>query len=127
MVCDWGMSSLGPLAFGENADHIFLGRDITRTQNYGEKTADSIDGEIAAIVDCECSRARKILEERRSELDNLAKRLLDEETVDGAAVYALVGREVKVDKPEPEETRKVKPSGRKQKPNTQAADRDEKS
>ena len=37
MVCDWGMSGMGPVAYGENQDHIFLGKEITRDQNYSEK------------------------------------------------------------------------------------------
>jgi cell division protease FtsH len=91
MVCDWGMSNLGPVAFGENADHIFLGRDITRTQNYGEVTANGIDCEIARIIDGECSRARAIIEGRKTEMEALVRQLLEEETVAGSSVYALLG------------------------------------
>ncbi|MDR2667518.1 MAG: ATP-dependent zinc metalloprotease FtsH [Puniceicoccales bacterium] len=122
MVCDWGMSSLGPVAFGENADHIFLGRDITRTQNYGENTADAIDREIGEIVGAECTRAREILNKRRSELETLAKRLLEEETVDGAVIYQLVGREFNGYVQDSAEAKKAKPSGRKTKVSSQLDD-----
>lgn len=90
MVCDWGMSKLGPIAYGENQDHIFLGREISRSQNYSEKTAQKIDSEIYSIVDDGYQRARKILTEKRDLLDKLADALLTYETIDGMYVYDLV-------------------------------------
>jgi cell division protease FtsH len=90
MVCDWGMSPLGPVAYGENQDHIFLGREITRTQNYSEKTAQQIDSEIFKIIDEEYLRAKKILTEKRDCLKKLAEALLRYETVDGRLVYELI-------------------------------------
>lgn len=90
MVCDWGMSKLGPIAYGENQDHIFLGREISRSQNYSEKTAQKIDSEIYSIVDDGYQRARKILTEKRDLLDKLADALLTYETIDGVYVYDLV-------------------------------------
>ena len=47
MVCDWGMSDLGPIAFGENSDTVFLGREISRTQSHGDETARRIDEAVA--------------------------------------------------------------------------------
>jgi cell division protease FtsH len=90
MVCDWGMSPLGPVAYGENQDHIFLGREITRNQNYSEKTAQHIDGEIFKIIDDEYMRAKNILTEKRDCLKKLADALLRYETVDGRLVYDLL-------------------------------------
>jgi cell division protease FtsH len=90
MVCDWGMSPLGPVAYGENQDHIFLGREITRTQNYSEKTAQQIDGEIFKIIEEEYLRAKKILTDKRDCLKKLAEALLRYETIDGRLVYELV-------------------------------------
>jgi cell division protease FtsH len=90
MVCDWGMSPLGPVAYGENQDHIFLGRDISRTQNYSELTAQKIDGEIHTLVAEGHRRAVKILKEKRQILDKLAEALLKYETIDGLHVYDLV-------------------------------------
>ncbi|MDR3274209.1 MAG: ATP-dependent zinc metalloprotease FtsH [Puniceicoccales bacterium] len=90
MVCDWGMSPLGPVAYGENQDHIFLGREISRSQNYSEQTALKIDSEILSIVDVEYKRAQAILTERRALLDKLSEALLQYETIEGANVYELV-------------------------------------
>jgi cell division protease FtsH len=90
MVCDWGMSSLGPLAFGENQDHIFLGRDITRTQNYSEKTAQLIDEEVHRIVKEQYERAMKILRKHRDALQLIAETLLTHETIDGIHVYEVI-------------------------------------
>ncbi|MDR2735490.1 MAG: ATP-dependent zinc metalloprotease FtsH [Puniceicoccales bacterium] len=90
MVCDWGMSPLGPVAYGENQDHIFLGREITRTQNYSEKTAQQIDSEIFKIIDGEYSRAKEILTEKHDYLKKLAEALLRYETIEGRLVYELV-------------------------------------
>jgi cell division protease FtsH len=90
MVCDWGMSVLGPITYGENQDHIFLGRDISRSQNYSELTAQKIDQEVIAFVEEEHKRATKILTEKRKMLDKLAEALLKHETIDGEHVYDLV-------------------------------------
>ncbi|MDR1413472.1 MAG: ATP-dependent zinc metalloprotease FtsH [Puniceicoccales bacterium] len=90
MVCDWGMSPLGPIAYGENRDHIFLGRDISRSQNYSELTAQKIDAEVLAFVETEYGRATKILKKNRKILDKLAEALLKYETIDGLHVYDLV-------------------------------------
>ncbi|MDR0678648.1 MAG: ATP-dependent zinc metalloprotease FtsH [Puniceicoccales bacterium] len=90
MICDWGMGKMGPVALGENVDHIFLGRDITRTQNYSENTACAIDGEIVALIADECERARKILEEKRTAVEALVQLLLEKETVEGEEIYGLL-------------------------------------
>ncbi|MDR1438400.1 MAG: ATP-dependent zinc metalloprotease FtsH [Puniceicoccales bacterium] len=90
MVCDWGMSNLGPLAFGENQDHIFLGRDITRTQNYSEKTAQLIDDEVQRIVNEQYARGEKILQKHRETLNIVAEALILHETLDGVHIYEAV-------------------------------------
>ncbi|MDR2377135.1 MAG: ATP-dependent zinc metalloprotease FtsH [Puniceicoccales bacterium] len=90
MVCDWGMSPLGTVAYGDNRDHIFLGREISREQNYSEETAKKIDAEILKIVSGEKERARRILSERRDSLEKLAVALLQHETIEGRSVYELV-------------------------------------
>ncbi|HEX9785780.1 MAG TPA: ATP-dependent zinc metalloprotease FtsH, partial [Opitutaceae bacterium] len=72
MVCDWGMSPLGAVALGENQETLFLGREISRTQNYSESTAVKIDSEISRIVDEQHERAKKIVLEKRQALDVLA-------------------------------------------------------
>ncbi len=90
MVCDWGMSTLGPIAYGDNQDHIFLGREISRSQNYSEETATKIDLEILNIVEMEYKRAHQILTDKRPLLEKLAQALLKYETVEGSSVYELL-------------------------------------
>src|SRR5439155_493868 len=69
MVCEWCMSdTLGPLTFGKDEEHIFLGREVARAKDYSEETAQAIDVEIKRlIVDC-ATRARQILEENIEKL-----------------------------------------------------------
>jgi cell division protease FtsH len=90
MVCDWGMSPLGPIAFGENQDHIFLGREISRSQNFSEQTAQAIDRQISEIVQTQYTRAEKIIEEHRSALEKIAESLIQYETLEGKHVMEIV-------------------------------------
>ena len=100
MVCDWGMSEIGPIAFGENQDHIFLGKEIARDEHFSEKTAEFIDSEIKRIVDTELARARKIVAENRDKLDLIASELLIRETIDGSDVYKIAKGEFTPTDPE---------------------------
>ena len=91
MVCEWGMSrELGPVAFGKREEQIFLGRELTRTRNYSERTAERIDGEVRAIIDNNYNRARDILTRRRDGLDALAEALLERETLEGTEIDAVL-------------------------------------
>ncbi len=90
MVCDWGMSPLGPVAFGENQDHVFLGKEITRNQNYSEETAREIDAEIRKIVQEQFERAKDLLLKNQKALDVLAEALLEHETVEGKHVREIL-------------------------------------
>ena len=90
MVCDWGMSRMGPLAFGENQEHIFLGKEIAREQNYSERTAQQIDDAISEIVQEQYKRAQTILKEKEHCLEILAQALLQYETLEGKYVYEIV-------------------------------------
>ncbi|HTQ31136.1 MAG TPA: ATP-dependent zinc metalloprotease FtsH, partial [Opitutaceae bacterium] len=90
MVCDWGMSSLGPIAYGENQDTVFLGREITRTQNYSEETARKIDSEIHRIIDEQYKRAETVITEHRAALDKIAAALLEFETIEGKHVLEIL-------------------------------------
>jgi cell division protease FtsH len=90
MVCDWGMSPLGPIAFGDNHDTVFLGRDITRTENVSEETARRIDEEIQRIITEQYGRAKKIISERRPALDKIAAELLEHETLEGRHVLEIL-------------------------------------
>jgi cell division protease FtsH len=90
MVCDWGMSPLGPIAYGDNSDTVFLGREITRTENVSEETARKIDGEIQRIISEQYDRAKKIVGDRRSALDKIAEGLLEHETLEGRHVLEIL-------------------------------------
>jgi cell division protease FtsH len=90
MVCDWGMSLLGPVAYGENQDTVFLGREITRSQNYSEESARKIDAEVHRIIDEQYTRAKQIITERREALDKIAAALLEYETIEGRHVLEIL-------------------------------------
>src|SRR6266850_130520 len=91
MVCEWGMSDkLGPLTFGKNEEHIFLGREVARPKDYSEDTALVIDSEIKRIV-MECAtRAKQILEDNLEKLHALARALLERESLDGEEVARIL-------------------------------------
>ena len=90
MVCDWGMSDMGPVAYGENQDHIFLGKEITRDQNYSEKTAQRIDSEIYKIIDKQYKLSTELVTERRDALEKIAQALLEYETIEGKHVDEII-------------------------------------
>jgi cell division protease FtsH len=90
MVCDWGMSPLGPIAYGDNTDTVFLGREITRTDNVSEETARKIDAEIQRIISEQLDRARKIIGDRRAALEKIAEALLEHETIEGRHVLEIL-------------------------------------
>ena len=90
MVCDFGMSELGPIAMGDNQDTVFLGRDITRSQHVSEDTARRIDGAVSEIIATEFKRAEKILGEHRAALDKVAESLLEHETIEGMHVLEII-------------------------------------
>jgi cell division protease FtsH len=91
MVCEWGMSEkLGPLTFGKREEHIFLGREFARQQDYSEETAVLIDAEVKQIVVDSATRARQILEERLAKLHSLAQALLEHESLDGEEIARIL-------------------------------------
>ena len=90
MVCEWGMSDLGPLTFGKNEEQIFLGREISRHKDYSEKTAIKIDDEVRGIVSTSDLKSREILKGHREELVRLAEALLEYETLDAAEIKAVI-------------------------------------
>jgi cell division protease FtsH len=90
MVCEWGMSELGPLSFGKNDEPVFLGRDFAQRADYSEDTAIRIDREVERIVNDATERARVILTEHRAVLDLLAQQLLEIETIEGGEVYKMI-------------------------------------
>ncbi len=90
MVCEWGMSSLGPVAFGENQQNLFLGREIARTQSISEATLQNIDREIRDIIDRQYERAEKIISENAEAHKKIAEALLEYETLDGVHVKEIL-------------------------------------
>ncbi|MFZ9990906.1 MAG: ATP-dependent zinc metalloprotease FtsH [Opitutales bacterium] len=90
MVCDWGMSDLGPIAFGENSDTVFLGREISRTQSHSDATARRIDEAISAIVQEQYARAEKLIADNAEAHRKVAEALLEHETLDGVHVMEIL-------------------------------------
>ena len=91
MVCEWGMSEkLGPLSFGKEDEAIFLGREIQRSKDYSEKTAESIDEEIKRIVMEGYERAETIIRENRDALEAITEALIERESIDGNEVDMLI-------------------------------------
>jgi cell division protease FtsH len=91
MVTRWGFSKeLGAVSYGENQDEVFLGMSVARTQNVSEATAQKIDQEIRRLVEEGHTEARRMLEERRGDLEILAKGLLEFETLSGDEIKDLL-------------------------------------
>ena len=90
MVCEWGMSDLGPLAFGKKEEAIFLGREIAQHRDYSEDTAIKIDQEVRRIVTTSYATARNILETNRDTLERIALALLDREVLDAIELKLLM-------------------------------------
>jgi cell division protease FtsH len=101
MVCEWGMSPLGPLTFGKKEEAIFLGREIAQHRDYSEDTAIKIDAEVRSIVNLGYSRARNILETNREALQRVAQGLLDREVLDAIELKLLMDGKPLPEKPPP--------------------------
>jgi cell division protease FtsH len=95
MVCEWGMSDLGPLTFGKKEEQIFLGREISQHRDYSEDTAIKIDNEVRKLVNQGYETAKSILEGSRDTLQKIAAALLEREVLDASEVMLLVeGKEL---------------------------------
>ncbi len=95
MVCEWGMSTLGPLTFGKKEEQIFLGREIAQHRDYSEDTAIKIDLEVRRLVDEGYRKAKSILAENREVLTKIAMALLEREVLDANEIKLLVdGKEL---------------------------------
>jgi len=90
MVCEWGMSELGPLSFGKKEEQIFLGREISQHRDYSEETAIRIDEEVKRIINNAYSRARAIIEQHANALMIVAEALLEREVLDGGEVRTIM-------------------------------------
>jgi cell division protease FtsH len=90
MVCEYGMSELGPLTFGKKEEQIFLGREIAQHRDFSEETAIRIDSEVRKIVTEQYERAGKIISENRDTMVRLAEALLEHESLDGVQIRRIV-------------------------------------
>ena len=90
MVCDWGMSELGMISFGDKQDQVFLGKELSRAQNYSEETARKIDSSIKEIIDQQYDRAKQILTENIDSLHAAANALLEFETIEGKHIHEII-------------------------------------
>ncbi len=91
MVTRLGMSEkMGPIAFEEGSEQVFLGRDIGRQHVYSEKTLQDIDGEVKRIVSEQLDRANRLLEGHKDQVETLAAALLERETLDAVEFQMLM-------------------------------------
>ncbi len=90
MVCEWGMSDLGPLTFGKKEEQIFLGREIAQHRDYSEDTAIKIDQEVRKLVNNGYNTAKQILSDNRDTLEKIARALIEREVLDANEIKILV-------------------------------------
>ena len=90
IVCEYGMSDLGPLTFGKKEEQIFLGREISQHRDYSEDTAIKIDLEVQKIVNGQYKRAENIIAENKDAMIRLAEALLEYETLDAVQIRRVV-------------------------------------
>jgi cell division protease FtsH len=107
MVTRFGMSDeLGPIAYGENQEEVFLGHSVSRQQNVSESTAQKIDAEVRRIIDEAYQRSKQILTDHIDDLHTIANGLLEYETLTGEEIKGLLRGEPPVRTPyeEPDQT-----------------------
>jgi len=97
MVCEWGMSELGPVTFGKKEQEIFLGREFAQHGDFSEATAVEIDKEVRRILDKAYKAAHEIISTNKGALDRIARKLLERETLDGVEVNAIITEETGTD------------------------------
>jgi cell division protease FtsH len=90
MVCEWGMSDLGPITFGKKEEQIFLGREIAQHRDFSEATAIKIDQEVRRFVDRGYKSATDILASNRETLKRIAEALLEREVLDASEIKMLI-------------------------------------
>ena len=89
---------LGTVAYGENEDEVFLGRQIARQQHMSEETAKKVDNEVKKIIDTSYERAKKVLTEKIDDLHKIAKALLVYETLTGDEIRDLILKNIQPEK-----------------------------
>jgi cell division protease FtsH len=90
MVCEYGMSEMGPLTFGKKEEQIFLGREIAQHRDFSEETAIRIDEQVRKIVTAQFDRAKAIIEDNRDTMVRLAECLLERESLDGVEIRRVI-------------------------------------
>ncbi len=90
MVCQWGMSELGPLTYGERDDLIFLGKDLAMHKNFSEKTAEMIDAEVKKIINRNFKRSKDLLEKNKDNLIKIAEALLEKEVLTSDEIEKII-------------------------------------
>lgn len=90
MVCQWGMSDLGTVTFGERDDLIFLGKELAMHKNFSEKTAELIDAEVKKIINRNYNRTKELLEKHRDKLIDVAKALLEKEVLTSEELEEII-------------------------------------
>ena len=109
MVCELGMSSLGPIQYERDTGSVFLGRDYTSTQkNFSVETATKIDAEIRAIIENAHKEALRVIKENKEDVILLAKTLIEHEQITAEEIdYLMENRHLKRDEKKAEEQPKV--------------------
>ena len=92
MVKEYGMSSLGLIAFGEKEELVFLGKEISEQRNYSEKIAERIDEEVDVIIKSAQKQAEIVLIKHKNLLDKVAKDLIEKETIEREEFEKLIGK-----------------------------------
>ncbi len=90
MVCEWGMSDLGPMTFGKKEEQIFLGREIAQHRDYSEDTAIKIDQEVRKLVNAGYATAKQVISDNRDVLERIARALIEREVLDANEIKMLV-------------------------------------
>ena len=102
MVCEWGMSDLGPMTFGKKEEQIFLGREIAQHRDYSEDTAIKIDQEVRKLVNAGYNAAKQVISDNRDTLERIARALIEREVLDANEIKLLVeGKELPPIQPPP--------------------------
>ncbi len=95
LVKEFGMSSLGPIHFKGEREHVFLGREVGEEKNYSEETASKIDKEVSLFIEEGVKKAEEVINEKRKIIDKVAKTLIEKETLERDAYEKIIGKQKK--------------------------------
>ncbi len=101
MVTEWGMSDkIGPLAYGQKKEEIFIGRDLGMHRDFSEDMAKKIDAEVKLVIDTAYKKAKLIVTKNKAKLIEISEILLDKESMDGRQLDVTLGIEPQKSKPD---------------------------